>query len=353
MHPVLNVARKEFLDHVMSKRFLILLAAMLVISGISLMEGGQDYKEQLENYKETLSAIESGALGVPPGYTPSKPSPLFIFTRMGFQIMTIGVILAIAMGFDLISGERERGSLKILLSHPLFRDDVINGKALGGLLALSFAILIIILLSVAVLLIFGIVPTIEDLFRIFVYALLSILYLFVFFSISLMASVIMKNSTNALILSLVLFITLSAFIPMISWQITDKIVGEPPEPPKFKVVEIETVSTSSESDIIPKPVEISDEEMQEYQKKMREYWERRERVQEIFDLLDPSTNYQRLSSATLSPYYYTSSPFGEVEKKEGILEILWTLWKNLVALIVYPVVTYGVAYIKFMRMDVR
>jgi len=347
MHPVLNVARKEFFDHLVSKRFLILLAAMLVISGISLAEGIGEYKERLENYKETMSEIESGALGVPPGYMPLKPSPLFIFKRMSFQIMMIGVILAIAMGFDLISGERERGSLKVLLSHPLFRDDVINGKALGGLLALSLAVFIIVLLSVAALLIFGIVPTLEEFFRIFVYALLSILYLFAFFSISLMASVIMKNSTNALILSLVLFILLSAFIPMISWQITERIVGEPPEPPKFEVVEIE-------NGVVAKPVKIDEEEMQEYEKKMREYWEKREKVQQIFDLLDPSENYQRLSSATLSPYYYaSSSPFGEAEKKEGILETLGALWKNLLALIVYPAVAYGAAYMKFMRMDVR
>lgn len=351
MHPVLNVARKEFFDHLTSRRFLILLAAMLFISAVSLSEGIQEYKERLESYKETLSEIESGSLEVPSEYMPSRPSPLFIFQEMNFQIGIIGVILAIAMGFDLISGERERGSLKVLLSHPLFRDDVINGKALAGFLALFLAILIITLLSVAALLIFGIVPSAEEFLRIITYVFLSTLYLFVFFSISLMASVIMKSSTNALILSLIIFIVLSIFIPMFSWQITEKIVGEPPEPPEFKVVE--TVSVSPEGQVIVKPVEISDEEMQEYQEKMREYWKKRERVQEIFNLLDPSSNYQRLSHATLSPYYYTSSPFGEAEKREGLLEILSALWKNLLALIIYPVVTYGVAYMKFMRMDVR
>ncbi|MBC7114001.1 MAG: ABC transporter permease subunit [Archaeoglobi archaeon] len=86
---------------------------------------------------------------------------------------------------------------------------------------------------------------------------------------------------------------------------------------------------------------------------MREYWEKRARIQEFFNLLDPSSNYNRISYAILSPYYYTSSPFGEAEKREGLLEILSALWKNLLALIIYPVVTYGVAYMKFMRMDVR
>ncbi|MBC7109880.1 MAG: ABC transporter permease [Archaeoglobi archaeon] len=349
MHPVLNVARKEFFDHLTSKRFLILLVAMLFISAISLSEGIQDYKEQLENYKETLSEIESGSLEVPPGYMPSKPSPLFIFQSMNLQITMIGVILAIAMGFDLISGERERGSLKVLLSHPLFRDDVINGKALGGLLALFLAISVITLLSLSATLIFGIVPSAEELLRIVTYVLFSTLYLFVFFSISLMTSVIMKNSTNALILSLIIFIVLSAFIPILSWQITEKIVGEPPEPPEFRIV----TPVTEGGEVVVKPVEISDEEMQEYREKMREYWEKRARIQEFFNLLDPSSNYNRISYAILSPYYYTSSPFGEAEKKEGLLEIISALWRNIMSLIVYPIVTYGIAYMKFMRMDVR
>jgi ABC-type Na+ efflux pump permease subunit len=66
-----------------------------------------------------------------------KPSILFIFQRMRWQMPLLGAILAIAMGFDLITREKESHSLKSLLSHPVFRDEIINGKALGGILVLK------------------------------------------------------------------------------------------------------------------------------------------------------------------------------------------------------------------------
>ncbi|GEM_PF-4930676 len=44
----------------------------------------------------------------------------------------IGVVLGIAMGVDLVTREKESKSLKSLLAYPVFRDEMINGKAPGA-----------------------------------------------------------------------------------------------------------------------------------------------------------------------------------------------------------------------------
>ncbi len=49
----------------------------------------------------------------------------------------MGMILSGAIGFDLISKEKEDGSLKTVLSSPIYRDALINGKAAGAIATLA------------------------------------------------------------------------------------------------------------------------------------------------------------------------------------------------------------------------
>jgi len=72
-----------------------------------------------------------------PGMMPDQPSILSIFQHLISSLMLFGGMLAIAIGFDPISKEREARSLKALLAHPVYRDGVINGKAPGGVAALA------------------------------------------------------------------------------------------------------------------------------------------------------------------------------------------------------------------------
>lgn len=73
--------------------------------------------------------------------------------------MTFGAFLGLLMGFELVTREKEEGSLKTLLSHPVYRDSIINGKAMGAFAALSVAIFLILGISVGILMLQGIYPT--------------------------------------------------------------------------------------------------------------------------------------------------------------------------------------------------
>jgi ABC-2 type transport system permease protein len=107
MAGIFVVAKKEFLDHVMGKKFLLILAILMIISLLAMYEGVENYNKQLDSYKEQTAEIERHPEGMPQGWMSEKPSILFVFLPMSFLFGILGAILAIAIGFNLISGEKD------------------------------------------------------------------------------------------------------------------------------------------------------------------------------------------------------------------------------------------------------
>jgi hypothetical protein len=105
------VLQKEFVDQVTSRRFLSIFALFLIISAIGVHDGAEQYGDMLASYAQRMQSVSSDA----PGYMPEKPSPLLVFTKMADYFVMFGVFLGIAMGFDLVSKEKETRSLKTLL----------------------------------------------------------------------------------------------------------------------------------------------------------------------------------------------------------------------------------------------
>ena len=347
MAGIFVVAKKEFLDHVMGKKFLVILAILMLISLLAMHQGVEIYNEGLDSYKEQMAEIEEHPEIMPPRGMPEKPSILFVFQPMSFFFGFLGAILAIAIGFNLISGEKESGSLKSLLSHPVFRDTIINGKALGGMGALGFAMLVMTLLSIGILMMLGIMPTGDEFVRILVFMGFSLLFMFSFFAIALMCSTIAKNSTRAITYSLVIFVVISAVMPIAGSIVGMQLAGDMPEFPEMARQEI----NESEGGI-------SEEEQERIEEEFQEYWDKVMRMQEMFLIADPLSNFNKVSSATLDPRFEPLRGFfgprgGESRAETSILEALGMVWKSLLVLLLFPVVMFAIAYIKFMRMDIR
>ena len=345
------VAKKEFLDHVMGKKFLVILAILMIISLLAMQQGVESYNKQLDSYKERTAEIEEHPAGMPPGGMPEKPSMLFVFQMMSMLFGILGAILAIAIGFNLISGEKESGSLKSLLSHPVFRDTIINGKALGGMGALGFAMLVMTLMSIGILMMLGIMPTGDEFVRILVFMGFTLLFMFSFFAIALMCSTIAKNSTRAITYTLVIFIVISFVMPISGSFVGMRLAGDMPEYPGRAIHGI----NESEGGI-------SEEEQARIQEEFQEWWDKVIGVQEMFSIGDPKSNFEKVSSAVLNPGLQSSSvSFGSSSTtritgsraETSIFEALGMVWKNLLVLLVFPVIMFAIAYVKFMRMDIR
>lgn len=81
-------------------------------------------------------------------------------------ISLLGPLVGLAIGFDSINGELNRGTMSRLLAQPIHRDNVINGKFLAGITVISIMVLS---LGIAVgaigIIMIGIPPTVEEILR--------------------------------------------------------------------------------------------------------------------------------------------------------------------------------------------
>ena len=168
MADMFAVASKEFSDIVRSKRFIIL----IVIFGLIMISSIATVYVQRRSFYAQLDET---------GDVPIIRMPRRFLGEVGYTLSGIlsifAPVMGVALGCDAISGEREKGTLKIVLAQPVYRDTVINGKFLAATSALSLAILITSLASVgASVIVIGVTPTAQEALRIALFLLFSILF---------------------------------------------------------------------------------------------------------------------------------------------------------------------------------
>src|SRR5205085_12639225 len=127
---IIPVFRKELASQLGSRRFVILFA-LIVLAGVSATYvAAQSIQADLRAHPNQsfvfLRLFTSSSGSLPP-----------FASFIGF----LGPLLGVSFGFDAINSEQARGTLGRLLSQPIYRDDVINGKFLAGLATTSIALL--------------------------------------------------------------------------------------------------------------------------------------------------------------------------------------------------------------------
>ena len=168
------VAGKEFADHLLSVRFVVLLLdPRRLAAAIPLYLAAEQIR---------TAALEATTAG--PAlflalfrFAPSVPTPVHAPASSAF-IALVAPLLGLAFAFDAVNGERAAGTLPRLLSQPIHRDDVINGKFAAGLAVIGLVLVVDRRASIAALGIFrlGIVPSAQELLRIVIWLLVTFLY---------------------------------------------------------------------------------------------------------------------------------------------------------------------------------
>ena len=128
----------------------------------------------------------------------------------------IGVIVsfaAIILTYDAISGEREDGTLKLMMSNSVSRASIILGKYLGGLVSLLIPLAVAVLLNLIVVLTLGVNFTAMHWGRIGIVCLISVIYISCFLLLGLFVSGITRNSTTSLVILLFLWTIFIAIVP--------------------------------------------------------------------------------------------------------------------------------------------
>jgi ABC-2 type transport system permease protein len=201
---MIAIIRKELADYFNSVRFLVLFLLMLVAAGISLYAAQQGIREALEQSQ----AVTSGGFVFLKLFT----SIYFERTLLTYVIGIIVPITGIALGFDAINSERSGGTLSRLLAQPVYRDSVINGKFLAGIIAMSLMVGTTILLVAGYgLRMIGVPPTAEEIIRLFLYGLITVIYGAFWMALAMLFSVVFRRAAGSLLVPLVLFIILFFF----------------------------------------------------------------------------------------------------------------------------------------------
>ena len=128
---------------------------------------------------------------------------IFLSVDLTFVFKIVLSALAILFAYNTISGEREDGTLKLVLSNPIPRDVLVLGKYLGGVLSL-FPI-IVISFTVGIVIAYASPATdfdVSDLLRLVMVLLVSLLYVSICYLLGMLLSVWTKEAATTLILSM-------------------------------------------------------------------------------------------------------------------------------------------------------
>lgn len=121
-------------------------------------------------------------------------------------------IIGIALGFDAINREYSSGTMSRILSQPIYRDSVINGKFLAGMVTLSIMMATTLLIvSGYGLRMIGVPPTAEEIIRLFIYLVSTVIFGAFWMGLAILFSVILRNLAISLLASIAVWLFFSFF----------------------------------------------------------------------------------------------------------------------------------------------
>ena len=246
------------------------------------------------------------------------------FPSFAGLVALLGPVLGIAFGFDAISSERSEGTLPRLVSQPIHRDDVINGKFVAGL-----AVITMILGAVIVMLVgrghhpaghrarrrrrapaHHLVPG-------------GGLYVAFWLALATLASVVFRRAATAALVVIAIWLVLTFF----GSQIVSVVAG------------------------ILRPVPANAD-------RRPRRWPTPSMVAEL-GRLSPITLFTEMTQALLNPLVQSLDPFFQDPTGRAFPTILpfgqslLLIWPQVVLLVAGTVVCFAAAYVSFMRQEIR
>ncbi len=309
--------RKELADHLSSYRFIILFSLILMVSLLLVYMAAAGIAIDLKG--ERLPKFVFLML-----FTSSKIN----FSLVQF-VAFFGPLIGIIMGFDGINRERNEGTLSKLLAQPIYRDTVINGKFLAGVVIIGMMMVSIILIITGLgIYTVGVKPGLEEFWRIFIYMVISIVYIALWLGVSLLFSVLFRSVATSALASFAMWIFFSFFL---SFGVNAFI---------SEVVSSEGLNYSAAM------LKVS-------------------RIEQALSFTSPMVLYNDSTAAIIDPMRRTLSPFtvqlglmeqASLTRFSGPLKLTQSFLlvsPYIVYLLAITVICFLVSYIVFMRQEIR
>ena len=312
-----TIAAKELADHLESVRFVVL----LVVVGIAAI---------VPMYF-TSTAITDSA----PQLAGQPALFLWLFARGSQDVGGITTIafaalfvplVGIAFGFDAVNSERSQGTLSRLLAQPIHRDDVVNGKFAAGIAVIALMLTALVTLITALGIVrLGIIPTPEELARVVAWLLATILYAGFWLAFAVLLSVVIRGAASAALVGFGTWLGLTLFGAFLLPLLANTLF-----PPDTTDANAFFASTSA---------------------------------QQLFLRISPATLYQDVVTALMNPEANTILGFGNLgqyvsaqEQSRSLLTLdqsILLVWPQVVALVALTVLVFALAYVLFLRQEVR
>jgi ABC-type transport system involved in multi-copper enzyme maturation permease subunit len=261
-----TIIRRELLDHLKSVQFSVLLAASIFLfaaNGIVFVRQygrlNSDYRlhvTQEEQHPSTMGTslfksprpllfmAEGGEKNIPLGYYMGPKQTLLAMPAgtanfkmpdipeldWAFIIKIVFSLYVILLGFEAVSGEKERGTLRLVLSNPVGRVKLLTAKYLAIISSAAIPLLAGLLISLILIGVF--LPAMmgpQNLVRIVFFFVLALAYLSLFAFLSLFFSALIPRSSLVLLVLLAFWICFAFFIPDTSGIAAQKFSKVPSE----------------------------------------------------------------------------------------------------------------------------
>ncbi|MBC7091666.1 MAG: ABC transporter permease [Nitrososphaeria archaeon] len=328
MPGILTVASKEFSDILKSRRFIILVTIFLLLTVAA----------QATLYM-TFSSI---GITLPRGFLGSAAYSLISI------MSSFAPIIGLALGFDSISGEREKGTLKIVLAQPVYRDAFFNGKFLAAIFAVSLALFISSVINVAgAIFVLKITPTIEEVFRIIIFMLFSILFATTYYAIAAFLSVVCKRSSQSMILSIVLW-ALFTFVITIIAALIAFIMIPIRVPAGITITSGGGVVTITQVPNATGTLTFTPPEIQQYESEMMA----RVQIMTTISSVTPNYHFSRIAEYVLGVYAAGGVGAGTTASISLISSLVYAL-PNMLVLTIVTILFFIASYMIFTRQEIR
>jgi ABC-type transport system involved in multi-copper enzyme maturation permease subunit len=257
---LLTLIKKEIAQQVLNYRFIIAVLLCFILIPISGTVMLKDYNQRLANYSinlpnageyraikppETLSIFVKGldegmcrSFDIWWGWGAIQPTSksqqanvlfsLFATPDFAYVVKAVMSLLALLFAFDAISGERERGTLRLTLSNPVSRGKLLFSKLAGGYFSLILPFAFASLFGV---LFVSLSPNVslrsDEWARLALVFFASLGYIAMFFTLGILISSMTKEAASSAVILLFLWTILVFAIPNVGTLVARQITPIP------------------------------------------------------------------------------------------------------------------------------
>ncbi|MBI4348378.1 MAG: ABC transporter permease [Elusimicrobia bacterium] len=306
--------RKEVADQIGGRRFAILFVLILLAALSSVYTASGEIRDALADVGSDAPA-NTFLLLVTVAQDPLPPFYQFL--------AFLGPLVGIALAFDAVNSEQERGTLARLLAQPIHRDSVINGKFLARLTTVAIMLASITVLVGAIgIYRLGIVPTGEELVRLAVFLVVATLFVGFWVALALALSVFFRQPATAALAGIAAWLFSTFFLGLIVDTAANAILNA------GGIADIQSY------------VQLQDTRL-------------------MLARISPNTLFSESTLALLLPrvrslgFVLPEQTIGMIPNPLELGESLVLIWPHVVGLLALTTACFAAAYVRFMRAEIR